>query len=899
MAGGGAGSPTQLLVTDHLGNSITFGLDGLSQSTKVGRVNQVVVAGGSIYKYRYNNNGMLEYVVYPDSTPTDDTDNPRKQYLYEDSRFPTALTGVIDESGKNYATWTYDDKGRANYSAHGDVNAHGHRANEVSITYNNDGSAKTVTRVSDTETRTATYSFTDSNGYAKLTRIDGDASWSCASDTKSWHYDDNGFVDSATDGNGIIAAYKFNNFGQLQSATTAVGQPEAMNQTIQWNTTYNAPELIVALGKTIKYTFDNGNALPSLKTITDTSGQHSPTKIWSYTYYASGLLQSVDGSRTDINDVTSYQYDTRGNLEQISNALGQATHYSDYNNFGLPKRVTDANGTETSLSYDSRGHLISTTMEGLTTRISYYPNGLVDTVTVPDGSFLKYTWNSARQLTQVSNQRYEHIDYTPSLLNGQWEKAATYSTAGTENIVAQQNRLFDALGRLWRQQDSADHDKTLFSYDNNSNLTAIVALGDTRNNVDYDDVSRVVSRDYDGQNRVISESHCSSSGAPMPPYNCVVSIATTSYRYDSQGNIASITDANGNVTQYVFDGFGQLKQQISPDTGITSYDYDGNGNLTQKSTANGTTMYSYDPLNRLQAIVYQDATQNVTYTYDQTDSAHGAGIGRLTHITDAAGSTDYSYSPTGLLLSKTETPFGSVIKQITAYRYINNKLDSIAYPSGEIVSAAYADGQITQLNNGSDALLSNITHLPFGDVNAWQTSNNDGINFVNYAHDTNGRLTQHEFGNIGGTKEGYSYEYDSYGNIDSIQTHSLTQQIETYIYDPQNRLQQVSSTYGRMSYRYDSVGNRTAQIKEALDPATKILREIYAENYDIDRGSNRLNSVTRTQKSLPVSKRSFLYDERGNTKQDTRSKTTNGRTTTQAIDLHYDARDRLDNVSVH
>ncbi|CAM9187122.1 unnamed protein product, partial [Phaeothamnion confervicola] len=34
-------------------------------------------------------------------------------YLYENPAFPQALTGIVDESGQRFATFSYDSYGRA------------------------------------------------------------------------------------------------------------------------------------------------------------------------------------------------------------------------------------------------------------------------------------------------------------------------------------------------------------------------------------------------------------------------------------------------------------------------------------------------------------------------------------------------------------------------------------------------------------------------------------------------------------------------------------------------------------------------------------------------------------------------------------------------------------------
>lgn len=70
------------------------------------------------YHYEYDANENLARVTYPDETTGDTSDNPYREYLYEDPEFPHALTGIIDEVGNRLATYAYDGKGRAVLSTH-------------------------------------------------------------------------------------------------------------------------------------------------------------------------------------------------------------------------------------------------------------------------------------------------------------------------------------------------------------------------------------------------------------------------------------------------------------------------------------------------------------------------------------------------------------------------------------------------------------------------------------------------------------------------------------------------------------------------------------------------------------------------------------------------------------
>ena len=99
-------------VTNHYGRSITFTYWKLKMQT-------VTDSLGAVYRYEYDANHNLTDVVYPDTTPTDDTDNPRKTYLYENTTYPNHLTGIVDENGDRFGTYSYDANGKADLSEKG------------------------------------------------------------------------------------------------------------------------------------------------------------------------------------------------------------------------------------------------------------------------------------------------------------------------------------------------------------------------------------------------------------------------------------------------------------------------------------------------------------------------------------------------------------------------------------------------------------------------------------------------------------------------------------------------------------------------------------------------------------------------------------------------------------
>ena len=77
---------------------------------------------------------------------------------------------------------------------------------------------------------------------------------------------------------------------------------------------------------------------------------HAAERSWSYTYNNLGLIETANGPRTDVNDITTYSYDSQGRLTRVSNALGHTTQLSNFDNYGNPQTLVDANGVTTTLT---------------------------------------------------------------------------------------------------------------------------------------------------------------------------------------------------------------------------------------------------------------------------------------------------------------------------------------------------------------------------------------------------------------------------------------------------------------------------------------------------------------------------------------------------------------------
>lgn len=96
--------------------------------------------------------------------------------------------------------------------------------------------------------------------------------------------------------------------------------------------------------------------IASLATVFSSSAYAQTT---SYQYNDQGLVMSDDGPRTDVVDVTTYDYTPQGWLTSRTNALGHVQQWLDHNARGLPERMIDANGIVTEMTYNARQELIN------------------------------------------------------------------------------------------------------------------------------------------------------------------------------------------------------------------------------------------------------------------------------------------------------------------------------------------------------------------------------------------------------------------------------------------------------------------------------------------------------------------------------------------------------------
>lgn len=528
----------------------------------------------------------------------------------------------------------------------------------------------------------------------------------------------------------------------------------------------------------------------------------------SYTYNSLGLIETIDGPRSDVSDITTYGYDAVGNLTSIVNALGHTTTITLHDASGRPLAMADSNGANTYLTYNRRGQITSQATEGRQTLYSYDLAGNLTQIDLGKGQVITYYYDDANRNTGYSDSLGNSHAY---LLDdaGNITSEAVYDPSQT--LTMAHGYVYDELSRLMTDL-GADNQTTSLQYDVNNNLTSQIDPNTNTTLFNFDALDR------------LSNTQTADNGL-------------TQYTYDGRDNLTSVTDPRGNTTSYTYDEFDNLTTQTSPDTGLTTYTYDDAGNRLTQTDARGVTVtYSYDALNRISSVSYPDSSLNVTYTYDENGSGQN-GVGRLTSQTDASGTTQYSYDLRSNLLSQSSTRAN--ISYTLDYSYnTTDQLTSITYPNGEIVTYSYdSAGNVSDITSSSGSIASNITYQPFGGINAYTYGN--GLTLAQ-GYDLDARLSQINVSSV----LLRDYGFDANSNITSI-TDGLGTNNQTLGYDNMNRLDSADGSYGINSYLYDLVHNRTSKTNSNTG----------TENYSYGSTSNQLDSTTST---------TYQYDAVGN-----------------------------------
>jgi len=720
-------------VTGPFGAVMSFTYDPVSKN-----VTTMTDPTGAVYAYAYDANNNLVSVTYPNNT--------KRQYVYENTSFVNALTGIIDELGNRYVTVAYDAQERAISTQF----AGG--AGLTTLAYNSDGS----TSVTDANGNTHTFNFTTEFGLVDLGSVTGAPVPSAGG--SAFTYDSNGFVASKTDYDGNVTTYTHDARGDETSRTEASGTPLARTTTTTWLSTFHLPTQITEPnGRVTTFAYDtHGNLLTKIVTA-GTQVRH-----WTFTYNANGqVLTATDPD----GHLTTMTYDAKGNMATATDALGHIASFTSYDADGRLLSSTDPNELITTFTYDTRGRLLSHTTGTEVTASVYDAASNLTKLIRPDGSFQTYVYDQAHRLTHVVDALNNQLAFA---LDGNSNRTNISAFNPSQVLTQTRSFTYDDVNHL-AQEIGASSQTTDYAYDAQGNLTGVTDPLDHTNTFSFDALNRKV------QNTNPLNGH-------------------TGFGYDVVDRLIAESDPRSLTTGYSYDGLDNQTALNSPDAGDTTRIFDAAGNVLTSIDARGKkTVYSYDALNRPVEALYADGTRTL-YEYDQGKD----GIGHLTKMIDPSGETSFTYDQHGRLTQKAQTTGDLTL--VTRRAYDNfGRLASLTYPSGRVVNVGYdANGKVKALTEGRAALVSGVLYRPFGPANVWTQGNGATLT---RAFDYDGRIVS-----IGNGADTLTYTYDAASRITALTETGEPNQ--SFGYDALDRITNFVDGTATTAYAYDADGNR-------------------------------------------------------------------------------------------
>ena len=453
------------------------------------------------------------------------------------------------------------------------------------------------------------------------------------------------------------------------------------------------------------------------------------------TYNSYGLVtQSLDPR----NNTTTYAYDAYNlYIATSTNPLGQSTGYQYDYSTGKPTQTIDPNGLVFQTSYDGLGRPLQVlqpdqvTTSTLDIKTAYTYTDTADAVAVHESDYLTatttvdtYTYydglnrpiQTRKSATDAGIYKVTDESYTDTGFVAE-QSLPYFSASSTKSGATTTAALFavyayDPLGRVVTTATAVGTTTNVYA---NWKVTTTDPNGDVKDT--YDDAygNLVQVGEHNG-----------------------TSTYTTTYAYDGLKDLLTITDANNNVRNFVYDGLGRmvsstdLHAPTSSTYGTWNYTYDDAGNLTTKVDPKGQAVtYAYDGLNRVTSESYGGAVQ-IAYTYDSCTN----GVGRLCAVssTDAVALTTKTYDPEGNLASETKNINGTNYTTGYTYDRQGNEL-TITNPDNSIVQYTYGTGGLVTLVQEEEpsstfaTLVSSIDYSPMDKITTETDAN--GVTTVN------------------------------------------------------------------------------------------------------------------------------------------------------------------------
>jgi len=539
-------------------------------------------AGNTTYN-NYDNNGNLLSTTTP--SPDGVLPGSTTSFAYDSKG---ELLQITDPNG-NVTNMTYTPAGLVSSITDAQGNA-------TSFTYDLRGN-----RLSSTDAlgETTLYTYDAMNRLIKTTAPDGS--------TTSFGYDYRGRRTSATDANGKTTQYAYDDADRLVSTTDAAGHVTSY----AYNTENELTAITDAASHTTTFAYDPQGHV--------TQVTFPSTLTENYTYDAVENLLT----KTDRNGhVISYSYDFLNRLSTKQYPDGTAVNYT-YDPLSRLTQVSDPTGNY-AFTYDNMGRLTGTSTQyaflngqTLTNAYAYDADSNRVSFTNAQGGVTTYNYDTLNRLASLTDFASRQFGFGYDVLgrrtsltrpNGvntsysydQLSRLLSVIHQGSAGTIDGASYVYDAAGNRTSKTTLPSNVISAFSYDPIYQVTQVMQGATRAESYQYDAVG---NRTYQ-------------PGAPYT-YNSSNEMLTregAQYTYDNNGNL--LTKRNGiGTTTYAWDFENRLTSVTVPSTGVVNFAYDPFGRRIEKiSSAGVATIYVYDGSN-IEEELNADGSLGERYTY--------------------------------------------------------------------------------------------------------------------------------------------------------------------------------------------------------------------------------------------------------------------------------------------
>lgn len=390
-----------------------------------------------------------------------------------------------------------------------------------------------------------------------------------------------------------------------------------------------------------------------------------------------GLVVTVNGRSVDGFGPV-WTYDEAGDVISATTADGHSpngnnaayTTTSSYDAAGDVLSVSSPSGTTTN-NYSSSGRLLSTTVAGQTTSYVWSDSTGVEVVTA-GSTVTTTTYDPMGDQTSVASNRVglsSTMSYTPDGL-------VANATSSTGVVTT---NTYDADDRLVARSDTLG-DSATWQWNANNQVVSHVVNGVT------------TTSSFNAAGQVVGTSSPSGSVAFTYANNGLIAsrssaLGVTTYSYDTLGDLVGESDSGGLSASFSYDGDGHVTAS-TVDGVTTTFAYDADGNLVSKTDPLGrVTTYRYTSSGALSSLTasgsgFQSSAESFTYN----------GAGALSSVTDAAGTRSFTYDASGNLTSSQQTSSNVALNGTFSYANSSAGNESETYPDGSLVSTSYGLG---------------------------------------------------------------------------------------------------------------------------------------------------------------------------------------------------------------